>query len=113
MQEVDVDRLVPLLTTVLVAAMLSFAPRIRGGQEPSEPNQTASILEPGKAIERAMAGGEAHDYKVSLKAGQFLHVVVDQRGIDVVASLFGPDGKRIAEVDSPNGDRGPEPVQVV
>ena len=27
--------------------------------------------------------------------------------------LFGPDGKRIAEVDSPNGDNGPEPVRVV
>ena len=60
-----------------------------------------------------MAGGDAHDYKVLLKAGQFLHLVVDQRGIDVVVRLFGPDGKRIAEVDSPNGDRGPEPVQVV
>ena len=27
--------------------------------------------------------------------------------------LFGPDGKRIAEVDDPNGNSGPEPVQVV
>ena len=107
------DRLIPLLTTVLVAATLSFAPRIRGGQEPSEPSRTAATLEPGKAIERAMAGGEAHDYKVPLKAGQFLHVVVDQRGIDVVVRLLGPGGKRIAEVDSPNGDRGPEPVQAV
>jgi erythromycin esterase len=108
-----VDRLIPSLTTVLVVAMLSFAPRIRGGQEPSEPNQTASFLELGKGIERAMAGGEAHDFKLSLKAGQFLHLVVDQRGIDVVVRLFGPDGKRIAEVDSPNGDRGPEPIEVV
>jgi hypothetical protein len=93
--------------------MLSFAPRIRGGQEPSEPSRMVATLEPGKPIERAMAGGEAHDFNVSLKSGHFLHVVVDQRGIDVVVRLFGPDGKRIAEVDSPDGDRGPEPVQVV
>src|SRR5262249_29485725 len=86
---------------------------IRGEQEPSGPSRTAVTLETGKAIERAMAGGEAHDYKVPLKAGQFLHLVVDQRGIDVVVRVLGPDGKRLAEVDSPNGDRGPETVQVV
>jgi erythromycin esterase len=108
-----VDRLIPVLATVLVAATLSFAPRIRGGQEPSEPSRTATTLETGKAIERAMAGGEAHEYKVPLKTGQFLHMVVDQRGIDVVVKLLGPDGQRIAEVDSPNGDLGPEPVQAV
>jgi erythromycin esterase len=60
-----------------------------------------------------MAGGDAHDYKVSLKAGQFLYLVVDQRGIDLVLRVFGPDGKRVAEVDSPNGDNGPEPVRLV
>jgi erythromycin esterase len=107
------ERPIPLQTTVFVAVMLSFAPLIRGGQEPSEPGKTVSILEPGKAIERAMAGGDVHDYKVLLKAGQFLHLVVDQRGIDVVVSLLGPDGKRIAEVDTPNGDNGPEIVRVV
>ncbi len=107
------NRLIPLLTAMLVAAMLSFTPLIRGGQEPSEPSRMASTLEPSKPVERAMAGGEAHDYKVVVKAGQFLHLVVDQRGIDVVVRVFGPDGKRVAEVDSPNGDRGPEPVKVV
>jgi hypothetical protein len=92
MQEGEVDRLIPVLTTVLFAAMLSLAPRIQGGQEPSEPSRTVATLEPGKAIERAMAGGEVHGYKVSLKSGQFLHAVVDQRGIDVVVRLLGPDG---------------------
>jgi hypothetical protein len=72
-----VDRLILLLATMFVAAMLSFAPWVRGGQLPSEPSQTVATLESGKAIERAMAGGEAHDYKVFLKAGRFLHVVLD------------------------------------
>ena len=106
-------RLVLYLTAAVVPATLLSTPLIRGGQEPSEPSKTISSLEPGKAIERAMAGGDAHDYKVPLKAGQFLHVVVDQRGIDVVVRLLGPDGKRIAEVDSPNGDHGPEPIELV
>jgi hypothetical protein len=93
--------------------MASFAHAVLSGQEPATQNKSASVLEQGRAIERPIAGGDAHDYKVSLKAGQFLHLVVDQRGIDVVVRVIGPDGKRIAEVDSPNGDSGPEPVQVV
>jgi erythromycin esterase len=35
---------------------------------------------------------------------------VDQRGIDVVVRVFGPDGGKIAEIDSPNGKRGDEPI---
>ena len=37
-------------------------------------------------LEEPSAGGAVDDYKVSLKAGQFLHLVVDQRGI--AADLF-------------------------
>jgi hypothetical protein len=50
----------------------------------------------GKPIERNLAGNEAHSYKIVLAANQYLHVVVEQRGIDVVVALFAPDGKKIA-----------------
>jgi CHAT domain-containing protein/tetratricopeptide (TPR) repeat protein len=33
-------------------------------------------------------------------SGQYLQVVVDQRGIDVAVALFTPDGKKISDVDS-------------
>lgn len=45
----------------------------------------------GKPIERQLAGNEAHSYKIVLAANQYLHVVVEQRGIDVVVALFAPD----------------------
>ena len=70
-------------------------------------------LELGKPIERELAGGQSHSYQITLAAGQYLHAVVDQRGIDVVVRVFGPDGKQILEVDSPNGTQGPEPVFLV
>jgi CHAT domain-containing protein/Tfp pilus assembly protein PilF len=57
-----------------------------------------------------LAGGQTHSYQVLLVSNQFLHVVVDQRGIDVVVALFGPDGKKLAEVDSPGGTSGIEPI---
>jgi len=67
-------------------------------------------LEIGKPIQRELAGGQSHTYHLTLTAGQYLHVVVDQRGIDVVVALFSPDGNKLAEVDSPNGTQGPEPL---
>ncbi len=70
-------------------------------------------LEQGKPIERALSGGQIHSYQTTLAAGQYLHVVVEQRGIDVVVVLFGPDGKKLVEVDSPNGTLGPEPIRIV
>ncbi len=70
-------------------------------------------LEPGKPIERELKGGEVHAYQITLAAGQYLHVVVDQRGIDVVVTVLGPDNQKLIEVDSPNGTQGPEPVVVI
>jgi hypothetical protein len=70
-------------------------------------------LEQGKPIERKLSGGEAHSYRLTLAAGQFCHMVVDQRGIDVAVAFYGPDGERIVEIDSPSGMHGPELVSLV
>jgi CHAT domain-containing protein/tetratricopeptide (TPR) repeat protein len=72
-----------------------------------------ATLKPNAVIERELKGGEKHSYQISLDSGQFLHAVVDQKGIDVVVVLFGPDGKQITKVDSPNSRVGPEPVVMV
>jgi CHAT domain-containing protein/tetratricopeptide (TPR) repeat protein len=71
------------------------------------------LLELDKPIEREMAGGQAHHYQVALTSSQFLRVVVNQRGINVVVTLFAPDGNKIAEIDSPNGTQGPERLSVI
>lgn len=75
--------------------------------------QDTTPLEVGKSIERELKGGESHLYRITLTVGQFMHVVVDQRGIDVVAVLFGPDGNPLVEADSPNGAHGAESVSAV
>lgn len=77
---------------------------------PAQNDGDVRTLEAGNPIERELAGGEAHSYRVTLAAGQYLHVVVDQRGIDVVVALFSPDGEQVSEIDSPNGTAGPEPL---
>lgn len=72
----------------------------------------ARWLEEGKPIERKLSGGESHSYQLNVTTGQYARVVVDQRGIDVVVSLFGPDGKLITAVDNPNGSQGAETVHI-
>ena len=76
-------------------------------------NGAAALLEVGHGTERELSGGQSHSYRIEATAGQFLYLVVEQRGIDVVATLFGPDGKPVLEVDSPNGAQGPEPLTVI
>ena len=68
---------------------------------------------PGLPIERELAGGHAHTYQITLIQEQYLHVVVEQKGIDVVVTAFQPDGRKIIAIDSPNGKHGPEPVLVL
>jgi tetratricopeptide (TPR) repeat protein len=79
----------------------------------TKPEQASQRLEQGKPIERELKGGDVHAYSIPLTAGQFCDLIVEQRGIDVVVTLSGPDGKQVMEVDSPNGTQGTEPVSFV
>jgi CHAT domain-containing protein/tetratricopeptide (TPR) repeat protein len=65
------------------------------------------------AQERELKAGETHSYRLPLTAGQFFYALVEQKEIDVSVALFGPDGKEIGEVDSPNDRWGTEPVLLI
>jgi len=65
-------------------------------------------LEPGQSVKRELTGGQRHIYQIKLRADQFLKVIVEQQGIDVVAQVLGPDGAQILEVDSESRPRGQE-----
>ncbi len=57
-----------------------------------------------------LAPGETVSYRIEAKAGQLIHIVVDQRGIDIVASLFGVDEDLLIRSDRAIDDIGPEPL---
>ena len=95
-----------------VPPVLSADVRTLNPQADSQQTGTPD-LKLGQAIERELKGGEAHSYGVRLEAGQYLHVVVEQKGIDVLVRIVAPDGKQVIELDSPNGSHGPEPVSVI
>jgi CHAT domain-containing protein/uncharacterized protein HemY len=56
-------------------------------------------LVPGPPVEREIAGGESHAYRISLAAGQFARFRLEQRAIDAALSLTAPDGKQLVEMN--------------
>src|SRR5262249_47925889 len=66
--------------------------------------------EPGKPIKRELAGADSHTYQIRLSAGQFMKVIIEQQGIDVVAQLSGPGGEQIAGFNREGGSQGQELV---
>ena len=99
----------PFILMMLMALLL----RSTASYGQADASEETRQLERMRPIERMMRGGEVHRYHVSLTAGQYLNVIVDQRGLDVMVIALRPDGTTIREVDSPNGTQGPEPVAVV
>jgi CHAT domain-containing protein/Tfp pilus assembly protein PilF len=87
------------------------APRDGGSKADGE--KEARLLEPGQSIKRELAGDDSHTYQIKLGAGQYLKVVVEQQGIDVVAQVSGSDGKQILEFDSERMSQGREEVSLI
>ncbi len=98
------------LTIFTVALCLILA---LGGALTSAQTPDSRPLTTGQVIERELKGDEDHSYTLALTAGQYLDVVVEQKGIDVIVALFDANGKKVAEVDSPNGRQGAEPLAVI
>src|SRR5262249_51724041 len=71
------------------------------------------LLEIGKPIEKRLAVGQTDSYCLTLTQGQYVHVVIEQKGVDVEVVLLGPDGNKLDEVDSPNGKYGTEPLSFI
>ena len=70
-------------------------------------------LEAGKSIEREISGGQTQRYHITASAGQFLAVMVQQRGVDIAVGLLGTDNKLIAVFDGEMRSQGKEQVEFV
>ncbi|HEY3132262.1 MAG TPA: CHAT domain-containing tetratricopeptide repeat protein [Acidobacteriota bacterium] len=88
---------------LLSAAVLPSPPI---GQEPP-------VLEPGRVIERELAGGQKHSYQIVLSEREYASVIVEQHGIDVRVTFSGADGKPIARFDSELRIEGQEKAELV
>lgn len=110
-------RLPVLLGVVLLTALTStlLIPKVASSSldRLALRSQDTVTLESGKFIERELKGGETHRYAVTLAAGQYLRVEVEQRGIDVVIAVLSPRRQQLFEFNSDEWLWGTESVCVV
>ncbi len=83
------------MTTLLIPIVLAaFA----FGQNETFP------LTSGAPIEREIAGGETHVYRLTASTGEYVRVAIEQREIDATLALTAPDGKPISEAIGAGGN---------
>lgn len=70
-------------------------------------------LAAGTPIRRALALGQTQTFRVRAEAGDFIQVTVEQQGVDIAATLVGPDGLEIVSVDAMDDEFRPEIVVAI
>lgn len=112
MKRAEQLRLIGLSALLACALGVHLTAKLGGARDGPRPPPVAPTvaLTAGPPTERTLEGGETHGYEIQLAADDFLHLVAEQRGIDLALSFFDPRGRRLLEVDSPTDDSGPETV---
>ena len=94
------------LTIAFISVLAIFA----DGQQQRDDIQKLSLNHP---LTRQVKGGETHTFQLNVKAGFYARVEVEQKNIDVVVSLFAPDGKLVVEMDGKDGRLWREAVSCI
>ena len=66
----------------------------------------------GFTQEPTLGPSDNHIYTVTLTEEATIFGEADQHGVDLVIDEFGPDGRLIRTVDSPNGTEGPKSIDL-
>jgi hypothetical protein len=70
------------------------------GSGPADQTQPTRLDASSEPVTRQISGTEKHEYRVTLKPQQALHIVVNSRGVNIVMNVSGPDGEPIVETGS-------------
>ncbi len=89
------------MIVIAFAALILLASGLVGARNYSQPSQDVRELAQGAPIEREIAGGETHAYRIRLAARQFVRISVSQRDVDVAVRVLSTDGRTVAEVNGP------------
>jgi CHAT domain-containing protein/tetratricopeptide (TPR) repeat protein len=103
-----------ILLWVLTSQVLTGGVNTQARRSPAlTQNQAPATLETGKVIDRELKNGERHSYQINLKANEFVHIVVDQLGINVAVELSRANSAQISRIDTSRGTQGSEVVLYV
>ncbi len=105
--------LVLFLSTSFLAKGREYTPSAPRMRNTGRQSVDSHPLNPGVSVEFALMSGETHAYQVALAAGQYLEVEVEQRGINVMVTVFDPSGRKLAEVNRSRGTQGSEMLALI
>lgn len=80
-------------TCLMTAFIFCLQPAARAHGFINQAQSEVKELNPGQSVEREIAGGESHTYQITLESGQFMRVLVEQKGIDLTLALATPQGE--------------------
>lgn len=100
---------------LLVAALAVTTSFLRDGLTQSATREASAPmpLNLNKVIERNLTGGERHQYQLVIGEGWYIHLEVEQRGVDVVLLFYAPGGGQLLQIDTPNGANGRESLDFI
>jgi len=85
----------------ILSTRLIGAATFQSQQQSINQSEDARTLTPGASVEREISGANRHTYRLSLRAGEFVHASVQHKGINAIALLYGSDGKIIQDFVDP------------
>lgn len=76
------------------------------------PDDTKETISPSRrdAVENEIAAGVAHSYRLTLAAGQYISLYVECWGVNLRASVYGPDGRAVNETSCYQGGLAPASI---
>ena len=107
------SRLNAQFLVVALCLLVSSLPYAVFGQAPVELSPTPTTLEIRKPVQRSIAGGQKHLYRIDLSDSDFVMITLDQSGVDLIIRFLDQDGKLVAEFDSESRLRGTEKAEGV
>ena len=108
-------RLLSRFSTFSPIALLASALALFGqtSSPPGGKSGETGLLEPGKPIERELAGGEFHAYGIRVNAGEYARIVVEERGIEVSLTGSIPGGGPAMAFECSVGSFGTQELHVI
>jgi CHAT domain-containing protein/predicted negative regulator of RcsB-dependent stress response len=102
-----------LLLFLLLTACLPSAGQTAQSEYCREPADAAYTLRQNDTLSRNITRNQRHIFELSLQPRQYVHAIVEQKGIDVIVRLLDPNRFLLIERNSPNAKVGPEAVSTV
>lgn len=105
----SISRISSLRLLALCIASAVFLINCRSAQI----NKDIPFISPGTVIEKELAAGQVAAFQVTLDAGRYLRIVLQQRAVEATIAILGPDGQVAAEMETPYGAYASQSLSVL